>query len=161
MADTVAVAVTFTLNSTAIANTPPYNITGCSGLVTYSDNTSAPINGWDAEAIGTPQPNGASFSLNVNDAGYSSTNQTSIGNWALTCIPRSPTTQASPFTSNSNTITGNGATGSNGNFSLNFSNPVPKIKNAGDWDWSLMVQINLPGGVIHCYGSDPEMDVSS
>jgi hypothetical protein len=36
-----------------------------------------------------------------------------------------------------------------------------KIKNSGDWDWGLMVQMMLPGGAIECFSSDPEMEVGS
>lgn len=168
MPNTKAVSVTFTLNSTT-PTTPPYNITGCGGTVTYDDDTTSTIDGFNAEDIGTPDSSGASFTLNVTDSGYNSTsNATSIGNWALTCIPRSPTTVSSPFAANQNTITGSGATNNNGTFTLSFDNPQPKIKNAGNFDWSLMVQVIIPvpksrqppTTVTHCFGSDPEMDVT-
>ena len=160
MANTVSVAVTFTLDSTTLANTPPYEITGCSGLVSYADNTQSSFSGWNAEAVGTPQASGAAFSLIVVDNGYSATNQTAIGNWALTFIPRGAQNNlASPFGNNQNTLTGSGVLSQNGNtFTLSIGNN--KIKNAGSWDWALMVQITLPGGAIHCYASDPEMDVN-
>ncbi len=57
-----------------------------------------------------------------------------------------------------NTITGSGGTGSGGTWTLNTGNNM--IRNAGSWDWSLMVQMNIPGGAIHCFASDPEMDVT-
>ena len=166
MPNTVAVAVTFTLNSTNLVGTPPYNISACSGTISFDNNTSSTIAGFGPENIGTPVSGGASFSLTVVDSGYSSPlNATSIGNWALTCIPRGATTQASPFGNNVNTITGKGATGTvPGTFLLDIGNN--KIKqlgpgvSSGNWDWSLMVQINV-GNTIHCYGSDPEMDVGS
>ena len=156
--NTTAVTINLTCNSIE-ESVPPYNFALLGGLVAYSNNTSAPFSGFSAEAVGTPQPSCAAFQLNVTDEGYNSTtNVTSIGNWALTFIPRSPTTQDSPFGNNVNTITGNGATGLNGTFALNIGNV--KIKNAGSWDWTLMIQINMPGGAIHCFASDPEMDVT-
>ena len=49
---------------------------------------------------------------------------------------------------------------SNGVFTLDTGNV--KIKNAGDWDWSLMVQMRMADGVtIKCFSSDPEMEVST
>lgn len=158
MPNTTAVTVNLTLNTTLVTQ-PPYNIASVGGTIAYDDGTSSTFTGWNAEGVGTPQPSGASFSLNVMDAGYS-VNQTSIGNWALTFIPRGYAPQASPFGNNVNTIAGNGGTGTNGNFSLNLGNPNPKIKNAGSWDWTLMVQITFPNGQIHCFASDPEMDVN-
>ena len=160
MSLTTAVAVTFTLN-TVTDSTPPYNVSGIQGIVSYDDKGNSAFNTWSAENVGTPQPAGAPFSIGVTDLGWSSSNQTGIANWALTFIPRGATNGASPFGNNQNTITGNGATGSNGNFTLNFSGGNPKIKNAGSWDWALMVQMTMPGGAIHCFASDPEMDVTS
>jgi hypothetical protein len=46
-----------------------------------------------------------------------------------------------------------------GRFTLDLGNV--KIKNSGDWDWGLMVQMVLPGGAIKCFSSDPEMEVGS
>lgn len=159
--NTTAVSITFTLNSTALANTPPYEITGCTGLVSYSDNSSAPFNGWNALGIGTPQANGATFSLTVVDTGYSSSNQTGIANWALTFIPRGAqnSSNQSPFGNNQNTFTGSGASSPNGGtFTLAIGSH--KIKNAGNWDWMLMIQVVLPNHQINCYASDPEMEVA-
>jgi hypothetical protein len=154
MANTVSVAVTFTLDSSA-ANAP-YNITNCTGVITFDDGTQRPWSGWVAEEIGQPEPNGATFTINVVDSSYA-VNQTSIQNWALTFLPRGETPQASPFGNNANTVTGNSGTNQIGNFGLDLSGL--KIKNAGDWDWSLMVQIGFQSGDIHCFASDPEMDV--
>ena len=79
---TTAVSVKFTLYSTTVS--PPYEVAGCEGVISYDDGTSQSFNGWNAEDIGTPQPNGASFSLVVADSSYSSgNNQTGIANWAL------------------------------------------------------------------------------
>ena len=154
---TTAVSVTLTLNS-ATQLTAPYEITGISGTVVQVGGASY-FNSWAAETIGTPQSSGADFNLSVTDAGYnSSSNATSIGNWAVTFIPRSPTTAASPFGNNNNTITGNGGTNNNGTFTLNVGSN--KIKNAGSWDWALMVQMIIPNSGTHCFASDPEMDVS-
>lgn len=153
------VAVTFTLNSTALTDTPPYDITGCGTTISYDDGTSVGSTGWNPVTVGTPQSGGATFTLAVTDNGHSAANPSSIGNWALTFIPRGSTGAASPFGNNVNTLTGNGGTLASGSFTLNFSNPQPKIKDAGSWDWALMVQINLPGNVIHCYSRDPQMDV--
>lgn len=157
MPNTTAVSVIITLNTITDA-TPPYNVLSLAGTVFYDNSTSSNFSTWTAENVGTPQPSGAAFQLNVTDSGYSSSNQTGIGNWALTFIPRSPTTQQSPFGNNQNTISGSGATGSNGTWTLDIGNN--KIKNAGSWDWTLVVQMTLPGGAIHCFASDPEMDVT-
>lgn len=156
---TTAVTVTFTLNS-ATATTPPYVITGISGRVDYDGGVgSTYFNTWSPETVGTPQTNGAAFNLSVTDAGYNSANNaTSIGNWAVTFVPRSPTTADSPFGNNIDTITGSGGSNSNGTFVLNIGNNT--IKNAGGWDWALMVQIIIPNVGTHCFASDPEMDVS-
>ena len=156
---TTAVSVKFTLYSSTIS--PPYEVAGCEGVISYDDGTSQPFNSWNAEDIGTPQPNGASFSLVVADSSYSAgNNQTGIANWALTFIPRAPTTAQSPFGNNQNTITGPGVTNNNGQFTLNIGNV--KIKNAGDWDWGLMVQMTMAdGATMKCFSSDPEMEVST
>jgi len=158
--NTTGVSVTFTLYS---ANTTaPYNIAGCQGSISYSDGTTQPFSGWVAENIGTPQPNGATFSIVVADSSYSSVNNvTNVANWAITFIPRgSSTTTKSPCANNESTISGSGATNSNGQFSLDLSrNP---IKNAGDWDWSLMIQMVMSdGSTLKCFSSDPEMEVSA
>lgn len=157
MPNTTAVNVTITLN-TAASPAAPYNVSGIAGTVFYDNNGSLSFNTWSAENIGIPQPNGAAFQVNVVDSGYSSSNQTGIGNWAVTFIPRSPTTQQSPFGNNQNTISGSGVSGANGTWTLNLGSV--KIKNPGSWDWSLMVQMTMPGGGIHCFASDPEMDVT-
>ena len=156
---TTAVSVKFTLYSTTVS--PPYEVAGCEGVISYDDGTSQSFNGWNAEDIGTPQPNGASFSLVVADSSYSSgNNQTGIANWALTFIPRAPTTAQSPFGNNQNTMVGPGVTNNNGQFTLDTGNA--KIKTAGDWDWALMVQMKMADGVtIKCFSSDPEMEVGA
>src|SRR5215831_21355233 len=121
MPNTTALTVTFTLYSSD--PNPPYDVSGCAGTITYSDGTDDQFQGWNAQNLGTPQPNGASFTLMVADANYSSgNNQTSVATWALTFIPRSGTSQQSPFGNNVNTITGNGATNNNGVFTLNLGN---------------------------------------
>jgi hypothetical protein len=157
---TVSVSVTFTLYSSAGA--PPYEVAGCQGLISYNDNTPAQaFNGWNAEDIGTPEPNGATFTLNVADASYSSSsNVTGVANWALTFIPRGGTNQQSPFSNNENTIAGNGATNNNGVFTLNLGSNT-RINNVGNWDWALMIQMVLPDGTIECFSSDPEMEVGT
>ncbi len=103
----------------------------------------------------------------MTDAAYSGSNATSIGNWAVTFIPRgSGTTDASPFGNNITTLTGTGGTNNNGTFTLNLGNNT--IKNEGSWDWALMVQIIIPAttgpspspSMTLCFSSDPEMDVS-
>jgi len=160
MSLTTAVAVTFTLN-TATNATPPYEVGSILGTVSYNDKGNSTFNTWTTEKVGTPQPAGADFSISVTDQGWSSGNQTGIANWALTFIPRGATNGSSPFGNNQNTITGNGASGSNDTFTLNFTGGNPKIKNPGSWDWSLMVQMTLPGGQIHCFSSDPEMEVTA
>lgn len=156
---TTAVSVKFTLYTSSAA--PPYEVAGCEGVISYADGTSQAFNGWNAEAIGTPQPDGASFTLVVADSSYSTgTNQTGIANWALTFIPRGSTSAQSPFGNNQNTITGVGAANNNGVFTLNVGNV--KIKSAGDWDWALMVQMIMADGVtLKCFASDPEMEVST
>ena len=152
--NTVSVAVTFTLDSSIPQ--PPYNVATCSVLITYTDNSNVTLSGWGAEGLGTPQPSGAAFSLVIKDSNPSPLS--AINNWGLTCIPRSPTTAASPFGNNASTITGNGSQPAGGGFPLNIGNN--KIKNAGYWDWTLMVQVVCADGVtVKCFGSDPEMEV--
>lgn len=162
-AKTTAVTVTLTLTSTA--DGPPYNISGCSTLVTYDNSNPDTLPGWGDAHLASPQANGASFGIVLADTN-APPKITSVLNWALTCIPRAGTTAASPFNNNAASITGSGSTSANGGFTLNFgngnSNNGPKIQNAGAWDWSLMVQIVCTdGGVstVKCFGSDPEMEV--
>lgn len=156
---TTAVSVTCTLYS-GTGQAPPFEMADVSGTISYNNNApGATFDGWDAEAIGTPVAAGATFTLAVQDYSYSSTNQTRVANWALTFIPRGTTSQQSPFGNNQNTIAGQGATNNNGTFTLNTGNV--KIKNAGDWDWVLMVQMVLPNGTVLCFCSDPEMEVGS
>jgi hypothetical protein len=158
MPTTTSVTVTFTLY-TSDPN-PPYDMSGCAGTITYSDAPNSSFNGWNAMSIGTPQASGAAFTLQIADASYSSgNNQTGIANWALTFIPRSGTSQQSPFGNNQNTIAGSGATNNNGVFTLNLGNV--KIKNAGNWDWCLVAQMTLPDGSVKCFASDPEMEVGT
>lgn len=156
MPTTTAVSITCTLFSNA--GNPPYEMNSISGTISYDNVTTADFSGWDAESIGTPQSSGAPLTLSIVDNSYSATNQTSIGNWALTFIPRPGTTQPSPF-GNQNTISGSGATNTNGQFTLNLGSV--KLKNGGNWDWMLMVQVVLPGGTIECFSSDPEMEVGT
>ena len=155
---TLQVAVTFTLDS-SIAS-PPYLIGNCSGLITYNDSTPPkPWGGWNAVDIGTPVSSGAALTVNVIDSNYP-VNQTVVKNWALTFLPRGTTNDVSPFGTNQNTVAGAGGTVViPGNTSLALSNV--KIKNAGDWDWSLMVQMQMSDTEIHCFASDPEMDVDA
>lgn len=155
---TVQVAVTFTLDSSI--GSPPFNIAGCSGIVSYNDSTPAkPWGGWNAVDIGIPVSGGAAFTVNVVDSSYA-VNQTVVKNWALTFLPRGATSDTSPFSSNQNTVAGSGGTTVlPGNTSLDLSSV--KIKNAGDWDWTLMVQMQMSDTEIHCFASDPEMDVDA
>jgi hypothetical protein len=156
---TASLSVTFTLPSSASG--PPYNVTGCAGTITFTDGSSSPFKGWALEEMPAPQDGGAAFTVNVTDADRSDSNQTSIGNWALTFIPRAPSTGASPFGSGKNLITGNGPTspGSGSTFTLNTTKY--RIKRTGTWDWSLIIQMNLPDGTTKCFASDPEMEVES
>ena len=158
LTQTTGFSVKFTLYS-SIAN-PPYEISGLEGTIYYDDGTDVDFNGWNAENIGTPESNGATFTLQVADSDYSTgTNETGVANWALTFIPRAPTTAQSPFGNSQNTISGSGAANSSGVFTLDLGNET--IKNAGTWDWSLMIQMTLPGGVVKCFSSDPEMEVGT
>lgn len=51
---------------------------------------------WVAEDIGTPEPNGATFTLKVDDLDYvAGSNVTGVGNWAVTFVPRGTTTAQS------------------------------------------------------------------
>ena len=151
-----AVSVTFTLDSSDAG--PRYEIADCDGVISYDGSPDQRFDGWNAEDIGTPEPNGANFTLMVTDSSYDLGNQTGIANWALTFIPRGSTTELSPFGNNLNTISGSGGSNSNGTFTLDTGNV--KIKNAGDWDWGLMVQMTMPDGItIKCFSSDPEMEV--
>ncbi len=163
---TTGVTVTLTIDSRISA--PPYNVKDCSTLITLSDNSNMTVQGWGNAAVGTPQANGATFNLVVVDLNPSPI--TAILNWALTCIPRAttPPTPASPFSNNASSIGGSGSEpGNGGGLGLNFgntnnpSNNNPKIKNAGTWDWSLMVQVvcSDAASTVKCFGSDPEMEV--
>jgi hypothetical protein len=155
---TTAISVKFTLYSSAAP--APYNVAGCEGTIYYNDNTDVELEGWVAEVIGTPEPNGATFTLEVADSDYASgSNVTGVANWAVTFVPRGTTTAQSPFGNNVNTITGSGASNDNGVFTLDFGSQT--IKNSGDWDWSLMIQMTLPSGTVKCFSSDPEMEVGT
>ena len=156
MANTTGVVVTMTLNSASAA--PPYNVDSCNIAVTYADGSSAQFPGWNGVDLGTPQSSGATFAVNVQDSNAQP--MTGIQSWALTSIPRAPTTDASPFGTNENTIAGS-APPQNGTgvFALNLSNP--KIKNAGTWDWTLMAQVVCADGTVKCFASDPEMKVDA
>jgi hypothetical protein len=161
-AQTTSVTVTLTLDSSVAG--PPYEILNCSTYVTFSDNSNTTLPGWGIAAIGTPQSSGAPFALVLKDQNTSPI--TGVVNWSLTCIPRAPTTAASPFSNNAASIAGAGSTPANGGgFQLNFANTNdpgtrnPKINNSGTWDWSLMVQVTCADGTVRCYGSDPEMEV--
>ena len=154
---TTAVSVKFTLYSSAAS--PPYEVSGCDGTISYTNNApDTTFSGWNAVDIGTPQPGGATLTVTVADASYSSSsNVTGVANWALTFIPRGTTRAQSPFDNNQNTISGSGAVNNDGVFTLDLANE--KITSSGDWDWSLMVQMTMPDGTIKCFSSDPEMEV--
>ena len=156
---TTAVSVTFTLYSTD--GTLPYEIKGCDCTVSFDEGQPQTFNNWTAEAVGTPQPSGANFTIKVADAAYSSGSyETTVANWALTFIPRGDDNDTqSPFSNNESTIVGSGALSNDppGVFTLDTTSE--KIKNEGDWDYSLMIQMNLPDGSIKCFSSDPEMEV--
>src|SRR5215207_4543650 len=117
MPDTISVAVTMTLNSAASA--PPYNVDTCSIAITYDDGTDAVLNGWNQADLGTPDNNGATFSLTVKDSNPQAA--TAIQSWALTSIPRLPTTAASPFGNNANSVAGSAPpSNGTGTFALNL-----------------------------------------
>jgi hypothetical protein len=159
---TSGVFVQFTLStSTASA---PFNMTGCQGQVNYSDGSYTPFYNWAAAVLGTLDPNGADLAITVVDSSYSaSSNVTSVANWAITFIPRGANaTSQSPVGNNQSTITGSSATdpANNGQFVLPLTNV--KIKNSGDFDWMLMIQMVMSDGdTIKCFASDPEMEVGS
>lgn len=157
---TTGLSVTFSFKSTA--NSAPYNMTGISGTITKQTGNPVTFNDWSAEDLGTPDPNGATFALMVTDLDYASQNNTTgIANWAVTFIPRAGTTLSSPTANNKNTIAGSGFTNNANGTSTLFSGTTNAIKNSGDWDWSLMIQITLPNNVVKCFASDPEMEVST
>jgi len=157
---TTGLSVTFSFKSTA--SPAPYDMTGCAGSITKQQGNPITFSDWSAENLGTPDPNGATFALAVTDLDYAAQNNaTGIANWAVTFIPRAGTTMSSPTTNNKNTIAGSGyISNSNGTFTL-FSGTTNAIKNTGDWDWSLMIQITLPNNVVKCFASDPEMEVGT
>ena len=156
---TTALSVTLQINSTT-ASPAPLNMTGCSGTVT-TQSGNVDFQGFVTESLGTPDPNGANFTLMVTDLDYGAQNNaTGIANWAVTFLPRKGNL-ASPIGNNQTTIVGSGFTNnSNGTFTL-FTGNTYAIKNTGDWDWSLMIQITLPNNVVKCFASDPEMEVGS
>ena len=159
MANATNVTVTFNLDSSASA--PPYNVSAqMTCIVTYDEGDPASFPNFATEAIGTLANGGATFTLIVVDSNYPNS-ATTVGNWALTCIPRAPTTGTSPFQSQNSTITNPrnqvSYTNSNGTLTLNTGNA--KLMNTGSWDWSLMVQMITSNGT-KCFASDPEMDIS-
>jgi hypothetical protein len=153
---TAAVIVKFTLNS---ASPSPFFINKVAGEIEFSDGSSRLFSGFDPLDVGAPQSGGAAFYVLVHDEN-STGPATGVENWAVTFLPRSGTSDPSPV-SPQNDIVGNGASSVMGDFVLGLP-PSVKIKprkTAGSWDWSLMVQMVLPGGDTHCFVSDPEMDV--
>jgi hypothetical protein len=156
--DTQSVAVQLSLKSSL--TTSPFNITECDSTITDVDGKSLHYSGWNPQNVGKPQAGGADFTLTVQDLDYATTNQTTLANWVLTCLRRGATREASPFSANDSSIAGNGGTlTSSGIFTLDLKNA--KIKNAGSWDWSLLVQIVMPDQTVKCFVSDPEMDVQA
>ena len=157
-----SVTVTFTLDTTKpVPVKPPYIISDVSSTVVYSDGTRLTYPGWGTQIVNKPKPGGADFTVIVIDQGYGSANKTDVANWAMTFLPRYPTTDDSPFGNNKNSVAGQGTSAaSKGTFTLDFSNAAPKLKDTGTWDWALMVQMVLPNGEVHCFDSDPEMDVN-
>lgn len=157
---TLTTAVNVCFNLTSLSSGPPYEVAGCQGSIVYNDNTPVlHFQGFDTETIGTPQPNGATFKLQVYDADFAN-NQTRVANWALTCIPRGSTQAQSPFDNNQNTISGAGAASDgNGTFTLDVGNA--RIQNTGDWDYALLIQMVMPDTSIKCFSSDPEMEVGA
>jgi hypothetical protein len=155
------VTVTFTIDTSKLT-VPPYIIKEASTRIDYSDGSYLTYPGWGTQRINNPKSGGAPFTIVVVDLGFSSTNQTDVAQWAMTFIPRRPTTAESPFSNKKNTIAGEGTSAaSNGTFTLDFRKDDPSIKKqTGSWDWSLMVQMALPSGVLMCLVSDPEMDVN-
>jgi len=155
---TTNIAITFTLHSND--NPAPYSMKDCLGTISYSQAAALTFRGWIAEDLGTPDPNGATFTLKVQDLDYVLQNSaTGVANWAVTFIPRTGTDWDSPFSNNQNTVSGSGGTNDGtGIFTLDVSSV--SIKQPGNWDWSLMIQMTLPG-VVKCFASDPEMEVGA
>ena len=156
--DTQSVAVQLSLKSSQ--NTSPFNITECQSTITEVGGKSQHYSGWNPQDVGKPQAGGADFTLTVQDLDYAS-NETTLANWVLTCLRRGATREASPFSANESSITGQGGKlTSPGIFTLDLKNA--KIKNAGSWDWSLLVQVVMPDKTtVKCFVSDPEMDVQA
>jgi len=155
--DTQSVAVQLSLRS--LQPKPPFNITECESTITDVNGGKSHYSGWNPQDVGKPQGGGADFTLAVQDLDYGS-NETSLAYWVLTCLPRGDTKDASPFSANDSSIAGKGGTlTSAGIFTLDLKKA--KIKNAGSWDWSLLVQIVMPNETLKCFVSDPEMDVQA
>ena len=158
-AQTSGVVVQFGLDSSKpVPADTPFYFTAVGGEVDFADGSSTKFNGWVDLNIGTPQPGGASFSLSVADT---ANGVASVGNWILVFIPRSPLTDKSPFDPNKSSISGGGATVSNGVFLLGID-PSTKIKKRalkGSWDWCLLIQLMMSDKTMRTYVSDPEMDV--
>ena len=158
--------VTFTVQVSSNQANPPFVASNCSASVNFSDGSSQNFGSWAAEDIGTPPQAGANLALDVVDTAWTSDNQTQIVGWALNFLPRPGTNQNSPISSN--LMSGGAATSDNGTFHLILStaNGSGIIKNSGnttkDWDWSLMVQMQLSDGqTIKCFVSDPEMQMDN
>src|SRR5262245_50168343 len=156
--DTSSVAVQLTLSS--LHRSSPFNITDCKSIITDVNGQQTTYKGWDPQDVGKPQHGGADFTLTVHDDDYSANNPTMVGRWVLTCLRRGATRDASPFSANAPSIAGEGADVANGVFTLDLNQA--KIKNAGSWDWSLLIQMVMPNDTAtKCFVSDPEMDVQA
>jgi hypothetical protein len=152
-------SVTAYLTFDSSQSTPPFAFTGSVATIIDASGGLKSTSNWAQEKIDNPDATkGASFTINLTDAN-GSTLYSDIKNWVVTFVPRSPTTDASPFGPNTS-LSGSGAALVNGLINLDFGKARIKHVPAGTaaWDWSLLVQVNV-GGTIRCYASDPEMDV--
>ena len=163
-----SVSITVTLNS---ADTEvPYDVTNISGTATFANSTTVPISGWAKENLGTPRAGGSDLTLLVQDSAYASYpagTTVQISAWIMTFLPRPGTAQPSPM--GTRVLSSTQAFGGvNGLYTLvapSQSGNRNLLQLTGDWDWSLMVQMQITdasGNVtFKTFVSDPEMEMES
>ena len=164
-----SVSITVTLNS---ADTEvPYDVEEISGIATFANGGTEPITGWEKEDLGTPQSMGSNLFLYVQDSAYASYpagTTVLISAWVMTFLPRPGTTQPSPMGNRVLSWT-QPFGGINGLYTLVDPNVQSGNQNllkfTGDWDWSLMVQMQItdPAGneTFKTFVSDPEMEMGN
>ena len=157
--------VTFTVQVSSNQADPPFVASNCSASVTFADGSSQNYGSWAASDIGTPPQSGAALALDVVDTAWTTSNQTQVVGWALDFLPGPGRTEQSdqqqPDVWRSRHFKQRDV-----HLILSTANGSGILKNSGnstkDWDWSLMVQMQLSDGqTIKCFVSDPEMQMTT